>query len=365
MNAVKDQVVVYKTFCFRVKDATSGKRLVALGNAVNTVWNHCNAVSAKSARPYAGRGSLPNYAQLHASTKGSSKLLGLPSQVIQAVCKEYTVKRKAAGRLKLRWRVSRGMKRSLGWVPFTNQDIKIVKRGTAVLRGHVFRIWQHRDIVGKIKSGNFSQDARGRWYCNIVCEVEPQTTSRTKVVGIDLGFKNVATAYNAPDLDQGTFYRDLEPKLAETQRRGRKRQVRSIHAKIANRRKDALHKYSRAVVNNAGAVFVGNISSTWQIKSGKGKATLDVSWSTLRNLLKYKCDHAGVAFAVVNEAFTTQTCFDCGSIGGPKGAEGLEVRRWVCGCCGTVHDRDLNAAVNIARLGCETLGLKWPRSSSI
>lgn len=365
MKTTEDQDAIYKTFSFRVKDATSGKRLVVLGDKVNTIWNHCNAVSAKSARPYAGRGSLPNYAQLHASTKGSSKLLGMPSQIIQAVCKEYTIKRKAAGKSKLRWRVSRGAKRSLGWVPFTNQDIEIIKRGVVELRGQTFRIWQHRDIVGKIKSGNFSQDARGRWYCNIVCEIERRETNHTKIVGIDLGFKTVATAHNAPDLDQGTFYRDLEPKLAEAQRRGRKRQVRSIHAKIANRRKDALHKYSRAVVNDAGAVFVGNISSTWQIKSGKGKATLDVSWSTLRNLLKYKCDHAGVAFAEVNESFTTQACSCCGSIGGPKGREGLGVRQWVCGCCGTVHDRDLNAAVNIARLGCETLGLKWPGSPAL
>jgi IS605 OrfB family transposase len=136
-------------------------------------------------------------------------------------------------------------------------------------------------------------------------------------------------------------------------------------AKIANRRKDALHKYSRTVVNDTGAVFVGNVSPQWQIESGRAKATLDVSWSTLRNFLRYKYDHAGVAFAEVNESYTTQTCSDCGVIGGPKGREGLGVRQWVCGDCGAVHDRDRNAAVNIARLGCETLGLKWPGSSGL
>jgi hypothetical protein len=68
------------------------------------------------------------------------------------------------------------------------------------------------------------------------------------------------------------FNRDLEAKLAEAQRQGRKSQVQTIHAKIANRRKDALHKFSRVVVNRSGAVFVGNISSTWQIASGAGKA---------------------------------------------------------------------------------------------
>jgi IS605 OrfB family transposase len=82
--------------------------------------------------------------------------------------------------------------------------------------------------------------------------------------------------------------------------RGRKWQARTLHAKIANRRKDALHKYSRTVVNDTGAVFVGNVSPPWQIESERAKATLDISWSTLRNLLRYKCDHAGVAFAEVN-----------------------------------------------------------------
>ena len=363
MNVAVDQDKLYKACSFRVKDATSGKRLVALGNKVNLVWNYCNEISIKSAE----RG--PKWitkGQLRGLTKGASRELGLPSQVIQEIIDEFIIKRRAHRKPRLRWRVSRGVKRSLGWVPFTSQDIGIVGRGVAELRGQRFRFWQHRDIEGEIKSGNFSQDARGRWYINIVVEVDrPPAPNRQKIVGIDLGFKTMAAAYNAPDLEQARFYRDLEPKLAEAQRRGRHRQAKTLHAKIANRRKDALHKYSRTVVNDAGAVFVGSVSPYWQIKSGKAKATLDMSWTMLRNLLKYKCDHAGVAFAEVDERYTTQACSECESLGGPKGREGLGVRQWVCGECGCIHDRDLNAAVNIARLGCETLGLKWPGNSAL
>jgi len=354
---------LYKTFSYRVKDATSGKQLVRLGNAVNTVWNYCNEISKKSAE----RG--PKWitkAQLRGLTKGAGREVGLPSQVIQEVIDEFVIKRRAHGKPRLRWRVSHGVKHSLGWLPFTNQDIEISGRGIFVLRGQKFRVWQHREIEGKIASGNFSQDARGRWYCNIVCEIEkPKAINRTKIVGIDLGFKTVAAAHNAPDLERATFYRDIESRLAEAQRRGRKRQVRTLHAKIANRRKDALHKYSRAVVDDAGAVFVGNVSASWQIKSGNAKATLDMGWSMLRNLLKYKCDHAGVAFAEVDESYTTLVCSECNALGGPKGREELGVRQWVCGECGSIHDRDLNAAVNIARIGCDTLGLRWPGSSAL
>jgi len=337
-----------------VKDATSGKHLVALGGATNTIWNYINEISERSAR----RGSKwATKKQPRDLTKGASKELGLPSQVIHEIIDEFLTKRKQACRPKLRWRVSRGPRRSLGWIPFTNQDVEL-NGAIALLRGRKIRLWKHREIQGRFKSGTFSQDARGRWHCNIVCEIERSTTNRTHIIGTNLGHKTAAKCSDGPELPQARFYRDLAEKHAEAQRRGRKRQAQTIHAKIATRRKDGLHKFSRAVVDRGGTVFVGNISSPWQIASGAAKATHDVSWSMLRNFLKYKSDHAGVVFAEVDEAYTTQTCSECFALSGPHGREGLAVRPWVCSECGSVHDRDQNATLNIARLGCETLGLK-------
>jgi putative transposase len=358
--SAKDQPC-YKTFSFRVKDSTSGKGLVVLGNAVNTVWNYCNEVSGRSA--LRGRRWITKK-QLRELTKGSGKELGLPSQVVQEVIDEFLDKRAAAGKPRLRWRASRGPRRALGWIPFTNQDIQI-EGSLAYLRGMKVRLWKHREIEGRIKSGNFSQDARGRWYCNIVCEVERSTTNRTAVVAFDLGHKTVAQGSDGSELSQARFYRDMEKKLADAERCGKTRLVKTINAKIKNRRKDSYHKFTREVVDRAGAVFVGNISSAWQIAAGNGKATHDASWSMLRGFFRYKCDHAGVAFAEVNEAHTTQTCSLCLSRTGPKGEENLNIRQWVCCECGAEHDRDGNAATNIARLGCEALGLQWPRSPSI
>jgi putative transposase len=341
---------VLKTFSYRVKDATSGKRLTALANAVNTVWNYANEISARSAE----RGKIwATKKQLRDLTKGSGKLLGLPSQVVQEVVDEFLIKRRAARRPKLRWRASRGPKRALGWVPFTNQDIAL-NGATAVLRGSPFRLWLHRAAEGRIKSGNFSQDARGRWYCNLVCEVERGQSAGRSEVGVDLGLKSVAKCSDGTALEQARFYRDLEPKLAEAQRKKRKRQVRTIHAKIANRRKDSLHKFSRALVNRAREITVGNVSASALAKTRMAKSVLDAGWSMLRDYLRYKCDHAGVAYAEVDEAYTTQACSVCGCLSGPKGRAGLAIRRWTCGQCGAEHDRDQNAALNIARLGCET-----------
>jgi putative transposase len=174
--------------------------------------------------------------------------------------------------------------------------------------------------------------------------------------------KSVAKCSDGPELEQATFYRDLEPKLAEAQRRKRKRRVKTIHAKIANRRKDSLHKFSPKRVNRSRRITVGTVSASKAAKTNMAKSVLDAGWSMLRGFLRYKCDHAGVAYREVDEAYTTQTCSWCGSINGPRGRVGLKVRQWVCGDCGSRHDRDQNAAINIARLGCETLGLKWLRS---
>jgi putative transposase len=94
-------------------------------------------------------------------------------------------RRRGSKKAKLRWRSN---KRSLGWVPFKNQTISI--NGSIVtFNGRKIRLWLHREIEGEIKSGSFSEDARGRWYCNIVVEYDPIPTGANAEVGIDLGLK--------------------------------------------------------------------------------------------------------------------------------------------------------------------------------
>lgn len=368
--------ILYKTIRFRVKDRTRSLRsLRAFSFSCNQVWNHCNAAQMHALKH---NQKWPTYGDLHASTRGSSKLIQLPSQIVQAVCKEYVAKRNASGKSHLRWRVSVGTRRSLGWVPFTNQDVRIKRRGAIALRGEVFSVWHHRLIpdLTRVKSGCFAEDARGRWYVSMIVEVDrPDRTNRSAVYGADPGHSTAlsgavitparngagATVISVP-LDNGSFYREMETKIAEAQRAGRKRQARTLNAKVKNRRLDSDHKYTRAIVDSVGAIFIGDLSCQWQISSNKGKSTHDNSWAQKRNLFRYKGEHAGVLYADVREAFSTQTCSHCLAVSGPKGREGLAVRQWVCPDCGSDHDRDLNAAVNIARLGCETLGLKWPGS---
>lgn len=138
------------------------------------------------------------------------------------------------------------------------------------------------------------------------------------------------------------------------QRAGKKGRVRALHAKVANRRKDFLHKTSTNIVRTRKAVFVGDVHSSALAKTSMAKSVLDAGWSAFRTMLRYKCDDAGVWFKEVDEKLSTQACSECGAICGPKGREELSVRRWTCSCCGTEHDRDTNAAKNI-----RNRGLNW------
>jgi putative transposase len=154
-----------------------------------------------------------------------------------------------------------------------------------------------------------------------------------------------------PPIEAERFYRDLEPALARAPRARRRNRSRAIHAKIANRRKDFLHKLSTRLVKGNGAIFVGNVNASALAETRLAKSVLDAGWSAFRTMLQYKCDDAGVWFAEVDEAFSTQTCSVCNSRAGPKGRKDLGIRGWQCTVCGAIHDRDVNAAHNILAAG--------------
>lgn len=84
----------------------------------------------------------------------------------------------------------------------------------------------------------------------------------------------------------------------------------------------------------------------------RAKAVSDAGWSSFRNMLRYKAIGHGAEYVEADERYTTQTCSACGARSGPKGRKGLDVREWDCSECGTVHDRDVNAAINILGAEC-------------
>ncbi|MGH8199692.1 MAG: RNA-guided endonuclease InsQ/TnpB family protein [Steroidobacteraceae bacterium] len=275
-------------------------------------------------------------------TSGSSKLLGLHSDTVQAVCKQFAISREGSGK-RPRWRG----RRSLGWVPFQAARAVRLQGDMAIFLGRRYRLWLSRSINGRILCGSFAEDARGRWYLNLEVEVREDKEHGAGEVGIDLGLKSLVTLSTGHKVQAPRIYRKYERALAVAQRAGRKPRVRAIHAKIASCRKHFLHELSTRLVRENRRICVGNVNSCGLARTSLAKSVLDAGWSQLRSQLRYKAIRHGAEYIEVDERFSTQACSACGARGGPQGREGLVVRDWSCGGCGARHDRDINSAINL------------------
>jgi putative transposase len=316
---------------------------------VNEVFNYCNETSLKAAtRTDTKRKWLSGYDLCHLAAGASPYFENIGAGTIQAICTHYAQKRQAARRLKLRWRVSRGAKRSLGWIPFKAASLK--RKGACVrFAGKCFRVFEKERLEGvKWQGGCFAQDSVGDWWLCLPVKFEVEkSVAAYEAIGIDLGLKDIAVSSDGDRLEAGRWTYRLAQKLASAQRHGHKKQAKRIHRRAARCRADALHKFSRSMVDRYQKIVVGDVSSSKLAKTRMAKSVLDSGWGMLKRFLEYKSQQAARSFEVVSERNTSVTCSTCGAQTGPRGVNGLIVRSWVCGDCGESHDRDVNAARNI------------------
>lgn len=342
----------FKTLRVRVKDRHVN-RLRQMARSVNFVWNYVNELSNKAIRErnlYLSAFDLAKYVQ------GAHKELGLHCHTPKQICQHYVTSRNQFRKSRLSWRKSSGSRRSLGWIPI-NTGKAMWKNGAIYHAGHYFKVWDSYGLSNyEFRSASFNEDARGRWYFNVVIKADPTPSSGTSSVGIDLGCKDAVVTSNGKKLTGGWFQR-IEHLLKIAQRAGKQDRARALLAKAANRRRDTLHKMSRTLVEENAAIFVGDISATYVAKTRMAKLAHDAGWNLFKTMLEHKCDIAGVVFEVVDEANTTRRCSNCLMIpdSSPKGLGALGIREWACDQCGAHHDRDVNAALNILALGHERL----------
>ena len=329
------------TYRYRIKDQTSRTHLLKMASAIHYVWNYCNEVSILAWRR--DKTFLSAY-DLHKLTAGTSKDLRLSADTIQQVCTEYVTRRRQCKKIKLKWR---SRKRSLGWIPFKAAYIRL-EDDTVTYCGHRFRLWLSRPVEGVIKTGSFSQDARGRWYVNFQCEV-PEATEPVghAEIGIDLGLQHQIACSDGPKYSRANLTRQHEAALTMAQRARKKKRVKAIQAKIANTRADWTHKATTAIARRAKLLVIGDVSSSNLTKTAFAKSTYDAAWFSVRHQLSYKAKRLASVCESGSEKFSSVTCSDCGARTGPRGLRALGVREWACSCCSAVHDRDVNAAKNI------------------
>ena len=344
------------TFKYRVKDATVRKHLNRHAWATNQVWNYCCQIQREAEHRWkAGRvAKWPSAFDLIKLCTGVAKDIGLHSDTVSAVCRQFAVSRDAK-KGHLRFRASGGTKRALGWIPFIPRAVQIAGARVTYLK-RAFHFWKSRDLGGAVKAGCFTQDARGRWYVAFQCDVEGDLLTGNGAIGIDLGLKTFATCSDTAKIPALQHYRQYEARLAVAQRANNKARVKAIHAKIANARRHHLHEQSTKIARENELIVVGNVNAAQLAKTRMAKSVLDASWTTFRSQLAYKARRHNARYIEADERWTTQACSCCRSLTSsakPKGIGGLGIRHWTCSDCGASHDRDVNAARNILRVGRE------------
>lgn len=221
-----------------------------------------------------------------------------------------------------------------------------------------------RQFNGKIKSATISQVPSGKYYVSILVETEHIPMESTGcMIGIDLGIKDLLITSDGEKFENIRIIKKYKNKLAKEQRKLSRKvngsnncekqriKVAKIYEKIADTRKDYLHKISHKLISENQVIVSENLAISNMVKNHSlSKAILDCSWYELTRQLQYKADWNSRDYIKIGR-FTksSQICSECGYVN--TETKNLSIREWVCPKCGVTHDRDINAAINILNEG--------------
>ena len=217
--------------------------------------------------------------------------------------------------------------------------------------------------AAKVTTVTVSKDAAGRYFVSMLCDdtvsAKPDADGK---VGIDLGLTHFAILSSGEKVAAPNTFRKHEAKLAKLQRRlakkqkgsarraKAKRKVARLHAKVADARRDFLHKLSTRLINENQVIAIESLAvSNMQKNRCLAKSISDASWSEFVRQLEYKAQWYGRTLIGIDRWYpSSKRCSDCGHT---VSKLPLSVREWVCPECGTIHDRDINAARNVLAAG--------------
>lgn len=218
-----------------------------------------------------------------------------------------------------------------------------------------------RGLPSEPSSVTISKTPSGKYYASFTCDYQSDIKCKDGKVGIDLGIKDFATMSNGKVIPNPRHYKKFQKKLAYLQkslsrkkkgsnrRQKAKLKVARCHEKIANVRNDFLHKLSTTLTSENQAICVEMLYVKGMIQNKKlSKHIADVSWGAFLNMLTYKSKDTGTKIIRAERFFPSSKL--CSSCGFKYSDLKLSERSWVCNECGTKHDRDLNAAVNLELL---------------
>ena len=227
-----------------------------------------------------------------------------------------------------------------------------------------FKLRLSRPIKGNIKTVTIRRASANYWYVLFSCDKVPERKLKPldKSVGIDVGIKTFCVDSDNNQTENPKYFRKSEKQLSVRQRilsrrikcsQGRKAArllVAKAHEQVANQRNDFLHKVANHYITNYGVIYIEDLNINNMVRNHHlAKSISDAGWGSFYKMLSYKAEEAGRTIVKVSRFEpTSKTCSVCGLI---NDSLKLSDRTWVCLGCGTVHDRDFNAAKNIKRVG--------------
>lgn len=216
----------------------------------------------------------------------------------------------------------------------------------------------HRPIKGKVKQVTISLTPTGKYFASILCDTGEECSPKPKVtdgrtIGVDLGIKSFAVTSEGQTFENSKFLRKAQSKLKYIQRKyskhkGKrtKNRLALLHEKVANQRKDFLHKVSSELIKNHDSIALETLNIEGMQKNHcLAQSISDAGWGMFVSMLEYKAEWNGVNILRIGRFEpSSKMCSCCGKLN--KELQ-LKDRKWTCRGCGTTHDRDVNAALNI------------------
>ena len=364
-----------KTFVFKLYTSKKNKQFHGYMNDAASIYNHCIALHKRYYKlfgKYLNKYQLQKHLTKLKKTEQYTHWKNVPSQAIQDITdridRAYQLffKQEKKGIVKPPSFRKREKYRSItlkqaGFKLFDDNRIQIGKK--------VFKFFKSRSIEGVIKTLTIKRDFLGDIYLFFACEVENLNQNRAmtgKNAGFDFGLKTFLTSSDGIKIDSPLFFKAGTQKIKQanrgvsTKKRGSNNRKKAVahnarcHKKVANQRKDYHFKLAQLLVKEYDNLFFESLSLKGMQRLW-GRKINDLGFSNFLLTVKYYGERVGARIHLIDKFYpSSKTCHVCQNIN-----EGLSLkdRSWQCSVCNIMHDRDINAAINIKIVGASTIGL--------